>query len=182
MTLYELLLFVHVAASIVWIGGAAMFQFMGLRVLARNQPGELAEFAASVGRIGNTVLIGAALTVLVAGFALVWEGEFVKIGDDWIVIGLILFAVTFLAGAAFFGPEGGRIGKLIQAQGVEAAQDRIRRLLVLTRLDLVLLFLIVFDMTVKPSFDEAGTLVIALLVAAAFAALITVPALRVRRA
>jgi hypothetical protein len=53
---------------------------------------------------------------------------------------------------------------------------------VLTRIDLMILFLIIFDMSVKPSFDDSGTLLGAFAVAAALAALFTVPALRERPA
>jgi hypothetical protein len=111
-----------------------------------------------------------------AGISLVLESDVWGFGDDWIVIALALFAVTFVAGAGFFGPESGRISKLVATEGADspAAQARIRRILVLTRLDLVLLFLIVFDMTVKPSFDDGWTLVLALAAAVVLAALLTV--------
>ena len=66
------------------------------------------------------------------GVGLVVNAAFWDFGDDWIVIGLILFAVTFLAGAVFFGPEAGRVGKLTAAEGPTSpvVQARIRRLLV----------------------------------------------------
>ena len=182
MTLYEFLLFLHVAAAVIWVGGAAMFQFIALRILAKNDPVALADFAAGVERIGNRVLVPAALTALLAGFALVWEAEVWTIGDDWIVIGLILFAVTFLSGAGYFGPESGRVKKLIEAEGPVAAGPRIRRLLILTRIDLVVLFLIIFDMSVKPSFSDGWTIVGALLVAAALAFAFTARAFRARPA
>ena len=180
MTLYEFLLFVHIAAAVVWVGGAAMIQFFGLRVLASNDPNRLAQFGGDVERVGNRALVASSLIALLSGFALVWEADFWTIGEDWIVIGLVLFAVTFLSGAGFFGPESGRIKKLIETQGVHAAQSRIRRLLVLTRIDLVVLFLIIFDMSVKPSFDDGWTLVGALVVAIALAFAFTAPALRAR--
>ena len=182
MTLYEFLLFLHIAAAAVWVGGAAMFQFFSVGVLASRDPNRLAQFAGEVEKIGNRALVPAALVALLAGFGLVWEGEFVKIGDDWIVIGLVLFAITFVAGAAFFGPESGRIKKLIETEGPAAAAGRIRRLIVLSRFDLMLLFLIIFDMSVKPSFDDVGALIGAILAAAALAALITLPTLRARPA
>jgi uncharacterized membrane protein len=182
LTLYEFLLFLHIAAAVVWVGGATMFQIMALRVLAKNDPVALADFAAGVERIGNRALVPAALTALLAGFALVWEADFWTIGDDWIVIALILFAVTFLAGAGYFGPESGRVKKLIEAQGAAAAGPRIRRLIVLTRIDLVVLFLLIFDMSVKPSFSDGWTIVGALLVAAALAFALTAPAFRARPA
>jgi hypothetical protein len=72
------------------------------------------------------------------------------------VIALVLFAVTFLAGALFFGPESGRIKKQIEAEGPAspAVQARIQRILALSRADLMLLFLLVYDMAVKPSWGD----------------------------
>jgi hypothetical protein len=101
----------------------------------------------------------------------------------WIGIGLGFFGVTFLSGFAFSGPEAGRIGKLVAAEGATspAVQDRIKRLIVLTRIDLVVLFLIIFAMTVKPSFSDGWTIVGALVVAAAIAALLVLPARRSAR-
>jgi uncharacterized membrane protein len=182
VTWYELWLFLHIAAAAIWVGGGTMIQLFALPVLASRDPGRLAEFAQNVERVANRALVPASLAALLTGFALVWEGEFVEIGDDWIVIGLILFGITFLSGAGFFGPESGRIGKQIQAEGPEAAQGRIQRLLVLTRIDLMILFLIIFDMSVKPSFDDGWTIVGALAAAAVLAALFTLPTRRARTA
>jgi uncharacterized membrane protein len=182
VTLYDFLLFVHIAAAAIWVGGGAMIQFFALPVLASRDPNRLAEFAGNVERIGNRALVAASLTAVLSGFALVWESEFWTIGDDWIVIGLVLFAITFLSGAGFFGPESGRIRKLIQAEGADAAQSRIRRILVLSRIDLMILFLIIFDMSVKPSFDDGWTIVGALAGAAALALLFVAPTLRARSA
>jgi uncharacterized membrane protein len=182
LTFYEFLLFAHIACAVIWAGGAAMFQFFGLRVLASGDPNRLAEFAGNVEWAGTRVLVPASLGALLTGFGLVWESEFWGIGEDWIVIGLILFALTFLAGAAFFGPESGRVKKLIDSEGAAAAQGRVTRLIVLTRIDLMILFLPIFDMSVKPSFDDGWTLLGTVAVAGALAALFTVPTLRARPA
>jgi len=182
LTFYDFLLFVHVACAVIWVGGATMFQFFGLRALASGDPNRVADFAGNVEWIGSRVLTSTALGAFLAGLGLVWESDFWGFGDDWIVIGLILFGITFLVGAGFFGPESGRIKKQIESEGAAAAQGRIMRILVLTRIDLMILFLIIFDMSVKPSFDDGWTLVGAIAVAAALAALFTVPALRARPA
>jgi hypothetical protein len=56
---------------------------------------------------------------------------------------------------------------LVEQGGDSAeAQARIRRILVLSRLDGVLLFLIIFDMAVKPDFGDAGALAFGLGMAA----------------
>ena len=175
MTFYEFLLFVHLGAAITWLGGGVATQFFALRALATGDSHRIAGFTADIEWVGSRVLSLASILTLIAGLALVWESAAWGFGDDWIVIALVLFAFTFLAGIGFFGPESGRISALVASEGAEspAAQARIRRILVLSRIDLVLLFLIVFDMVVKPSFDDGWTLVLALAAAVAIAALLT---------
>ena len=87
---------------------------------------------------------------------MVLDADFYGFGDDWIVIALVLYATTFFAGLLFLGPESGRVGKLNEV-GAPDAGPRTARLIMMTRLDLVLLFLIVYDMTVKPDFGDAGS-------------------------
>jgi uncharacterized membrane protein len=180
VTWYLFWKFLHVSFAVTWVGGGAVTQFYALLALKDGSAERMAQFALDVKWIGDRVLLGAALGAVLSGLGLVWNAAFWTIGTDWIVIGLILFAVTFLTGALFFGPEAGRIAKEIEAEGAQSpsAQARIRRLLVLSRIDLVVLFLIIFDMVVKPSFDDTSTIVVALLVAAALAALLVLPALR----
>jgi uncharacterized membrane protein len=173
MTWYEFLLFAHIAMAATWVGGAAMLQFFGLRAIGAPDPRRLAELGGDVEWIGNRVLIPSSALAVVTGVLLVVDSDFIGFGDDWIVIGIILFAITFVAGAAFFGPESGRVGKLVAAEGPTspAVQAKLKRLLALTRADLMLLFLIIFDMSVKPSWGDAS-LWIAVLAFAGLAALL----------
>ena len=173
MTWYEFLLFVHVSMAVIWVGGGTMMQFFGLRAINAPDPMRLAQLGQDIEWIGNRVLVPSSLLAVVSGILLVIDSDFWGFGDDWIVIGLILFAVTFLAGALFFGPESGRVGKLVAAEGPTspAVQARLRRLLALTRADLMLLFLIIFDMSVKPEWGDAS-LWIAVLAFAALGALL----------
>jgi uncharacterized membrane protein len=143
--------------AVIWIGGGTLIQFFALRALRSPDPGRMAEFTGDVEWTGNRVFIPASLLALVSGVLLVIESDFWGFGDDWIVIGLILFGATFLAGAGFFGPESGRIKKLIESEGAASpvVQARIQRILAFSRADLMLLFLVIFDMAVKPSWDDA---------------------------
>ena len=153
----EFLLFVHVAMAIVWAGGGLMVQFFALRVSLSGDASRMATLGRDVEWIANRVFIPASLLAFLSGVLLVVESDFYRFGDDWIVIGLLLYATTFLAGLLFLGPESGRIARL-QAEGSPEADQRTLRLIMLSRLDLVLLFLIVYDMTVKPSFDDPALL------------------------
>jgi uncharacterized membrane protein len=151
MDRYELLLFLHIAGAIVWVGGAVTIQFFALRALASDDPLRVVSFTRDVDWVGNRVFIPSALLVVLLGFLLVWDGPW-DLGMTWIWLSLVLFGISFLVGAGFFGPESKRIGNQIEAEGPEspAVQAKIARLLKLTRIDLVLLFAIVFLMAAKP--------------------------------
>ena len=180
MTWYEFLLFLHIAGAVVWVGGSAMIQFFALRTIGSGSGQRLVDFARDTEWMGLRVLMPFSALAFFAGLGLVWNAAFWEIGDDWILIGLGLFGLTFLAGMLFFGPEGGRVGKLVAAEGPSSpvVQARIRRLIVLSRIDLVLLFLIVFDMVVKPSFSDGWTIVAGLAGAGALAAALVGPSMR----
>jgi uncharacterized membrane protein len=173
LTWFQFLLFIHVACVAIWLGGAAMIQFLALRALASDDPVRTATFASDAEWVGIRVFMPTSLLVLIAGILMVVNSDFYGFGDDWIVIALVLFAVTFAAGAGFFGPESGRIAKLIETEGPTspAVGARVRRILALSRADLVLLFLIVYDMVVKPDIGS-GDFWVAVVVAAALAALL----------
>ena len=121
MSWYEFLLFFHIAMAVIWVGGAAMIQFFALRAIMKaTGPG-------ADGRVLPATSSGSATASsfrrrcshVVSGLWLVIDSDFWGFGDDWIVIGLILFAITFLAGALFFGPEAGRIQKLDRGRGAD---------------------------------------------------------------
>src|SRR5215207_1447217 len=173
MSRYEFLVFVHIATAAIWVGGATIMQFFGLRAMRAPDPMRLVDLGGDIEWIGSRVLIPASALAVVSGVLLVIDSDVWGFGDDWIVIGLVLFAITFLAGALFFGPESGRIAKLIEAEGASSpdVQARIGRILVLSRIDLVVLLLILFDMTVKPSFSDGWTIVGALVAGIVLAAL-----------
>ena len=73
-------------------------------------------------------------------------------GQNWIVLGLVAFVASFAVGAGFLGPESGRIAKVIERDGPESseAQARIRRILLISRCELVVLLTVIVNMVVKP--------------------------------
>jgi uncharacterized membrane protein len=156
MSWYEFLLFFHISMAVLWVGGGAMIQFFALRIMKARDPMRMAEFGQDVSWISTRVFIPASALAVVSGVWMVIDSDFLGFGDDWIVIGIILFAITFLAGSLFFGPESGRLSKLAETEGPTApvVQQRMQRLIALTRADLMLLFLLIFDMSVKPQWGD----------------------------
>jgi uncharacterized membrane protein len=154
---YEFLLFAHIAMAVIWIGGALMMQFFALRALKSGDSSRVATLGGDIEWIASRVLTVTPLLAFVSGILLVIESDVYGFGDDWIVIALVLYAVTFLGGVSFLGPESGRIGKLT-AEGSPEAGPRTERLIVLSRFDLVVLFLILYDMAVKPDFGDPASI------------------------
>ena len=132
-------------------------QFFGIRASMSGDPVRLTTLGGDIEWIAHRVLIPASLLAFVSGVLLVVESDFYGFGDDWIVIALVLYATTFFAGLLFLGPESGRVGK--PAAGSPEAGPRMLRLLMLSRLDLVLLFVLLYGMAVKPDFGDASSIV-----------------------
>jgi uncharacterized membrane protein len=152
----EFLLFFHISMAAIWVGGGTMIQVFALRIMKATDPMRMAEFGRDVEWVSTRVFIPASALAVVSGVWMVIDSDFWGFGDDWILIGIILFAITFLAGALFFGPESGRLSKLAETEGPTApvVQQKMQRLIAITRADLMLLFLIIFDMSTKPEWGD----------------------------
>jgi uncharacterized membrane protein len=157
MSWYAFLLFLHISMAVIWIGGGLMMQLFALRASMLRDPARMASVGQDIEFIAIRTFLPASLLAFASGVLLVIESDFYGFGDDWIIIGLAMYATTFLAGLLFLGPESARVGKL-NAEGSPEAGPRTARLILLSRLDLILLFLLLYDMAVKPSFDDAGSL------------------------
>ena len=151
MSYFEFLLIGHLLAAMTWLGGDLMVQMFYLRARA-NGPVAVAQFAKDVEWIGLRVLNTAALFVVIFGVLLVIDSDFYEFSQFWISAALVMFLLSAVTGAAFLGPETGRIGALSDEKGPEdpEVQARIRRVLIISRIEFTLLVLIVLDMVLKP--------------------------------
>ena len=79
-------------------------------------------------------------------------GAFAGGGAVLVIFALAGWAASTLIGVLFLGPEASRLGKLMPTRPPEdpEIQQRIRRILMIVRVDVVLLLVIVFVMTAKP--------------------------------
>lgn len=151
MTGYELLKTIHVVFAVIWVGGAATIQVLATRLLRANEPSRFAAFGKDVEFVGTRVFTPASVVVLAAGIWMVVISGW-NFTDLWIIFGLVGIAFSAIVGAAYLGPESGRIGKLIEAKGPEDREVTVRlnRIFVISRVELVILLLIVINMIVKP--------------------------------
>ncbi len=152
MTWYTFFKFVHVIMAVTWVGGATAIQFYALRTLGTRDGNRMATFAGDTEWVGMRVFMPASLILFLAAIGLMVNGHW-PWGTLWVDYGLTVFAVSFVVGAGYLGPESGRIKQTIEAHGADSpqAQARIRRILLVSRAELVLLIGVVYAMTVKPT-------------------------------
>ena len=151
MSSYELLLFVHVLAAVVWVGGALSLQVLAIRAERSADGGRVANFATEAEWVGSRIFLPSSIVLLLAGIGLTLEGDW-GFTTPWVLLGLIAYGLSALTGSLFLGPESGRIGKMIADVGPQDPDviARIKRIFLVSRIELVVLLFIVFDMTVKP--------------------------------
>jgi uncharacterized membrane protein len=152
-THYNALKFVHVLSAVVWVGGACTVQVYAFLATRTNDPLKIASFAGDTEFVGMRIFLPASLILLVSGIFTIHDSVGAwSYSQGWVQFGLIVIALSILVGAGFLGPEAGRIGKATERDGVESheVQARIRRIFLVSRIELVLLLVVVFDMVVKP--------------------------------
>ena len=151
MSTYEALLFGHLIAVIAWVGTDIALQLFYMRAKMAG-PGQVATFVADVEWIGLRLLNPASLLVVLFGVLLVIDSDFYGFSQFWVWIGLVMFAISAATGAGFLGPESGRIKALIESHGADSpeVQRRTARILAISRIELVLLILVMLDMVLKP--------------------------------
>ncbi|CAN5829154.1 hypothetical protein BH23ACT4_BH23ACT4_05200 [soil metagenome] len=148
MTGYDWLVFFHVLAAIVWVGGGVFSQVYAVRVLASDDERQIAGFARNIEWMGTRLFVPASLAVLILGAVLVWQSEAWTLGQTWIWLALVAYGISILIGTAFLGPESGKLGRILEERGTldTQYQSRLKRILMVSRLELLMLVFVVFLM------------------------------------
>lgn len=149
---FRTLKFIHILAAVVWVGGGTFVQIYGTKLRKENDPERLGRFAKDVEFFGTRVFAPASGVVIVFGILMVLYTPFIYWSETWIIVGLVGAAATFVTGMFFIGPEAGRLAKATEAEGPAspAVQASIKRIFLISRIDQVVLILVIFDMVFKP--------------------------------
>jgi uncharacterized membrane protein len=153
MTWYDWFKAGHVLVAVLWVGGGATLTLIALMTLRLKDPLRLAQFAHQAGMLGERLYTPMSLLTLAFGIGLMTNGQSPWQWDyTWVRIALAGWTLTFLVGFFWIRPTATKLAKVIVEKGPEDAETQaiIQRILLVTRLDVVLLLLIVFDMTAKP--------------------------------
>lgn len=149
---YKWLLAFHILLAVVWVGSNTAIQILVIRA-TRADADKLAYLASEIEWYGTRVLIPSSLLLVILGFILLHESSGAyDLGQGWVTFGFVVWLLSFIAGAGFLGPESGRLSKMVDERGPEDAeyQRRLSRIFLVSRIELVLLVLVVLDMTIKP--------------------------------
>lgn len=156
--LYDLLLFLHIAAAIIWLGSGFLLHVLVWRAERAENASALMSTLRDMGALGNILFVPASLATLAFGIAMVFVAGW-SFTELWIVLGLAGYAATFTIGFFFLKPRGDAIGAIVAREGISpAAVAKARQLAVIGRIDAVVLFLVVAVMALKPTVHDTGTL------------------------
>jgi uncharacterized membrane protein len=150
--IYNWIKTVHVLAAIVWVGGGIFIQIYVTRLKRTNDQTRLMAFAKDVEKFGTMIFLPASILVLIFGMVMVWYAPQWELTQLWVILGLLGIANTIVVGAAFLGPEAGRLARVASERGPDDPEvvRRTERLFAISRYDLAVLVLVVVDMVVKP--------------------------------
>ena len=173
---YDLLVFLHVSAAIVWIGSGFFMQVIVTMADRARDDDTYASLLRYNEVLGLRLFLPSSLATFVFGLLVVADGPW-TLDMLWIVLALIGFAGTFLTGVLVLKPGGERLAEMLRSDGGTLGPETLhqaRRLLTLARLDYVVLVAVVFDMVLKPTGDDTGALIVmALAVAGGVAFVLT---------
>jgi uncharacterized membrane protein len=149
-TLYDWLLFLHVLAAMVWVGGGVMLAAIAARVLRDRDPAAVGRFTGSLRVLGPLVLAPATVSVLGLGIGLVIDTDALDFRQLWLQLGLGLFAAAFLIGAVWQSRAALAATQAAERGDDGEARHQLRHWSRGYRLIVLLLVVAAWDMTTKP--------------------------------
>ena len=144
------LLFLHIVAAMVWVGGGVLLGVLVTRVLRDAEPDAVARFVRGLRAIGPLVLAPATVAVVGFGVWLVLDSDAWGFGQFWIQLALALFAAAFLVGAVHQSRAAIKAERAVDDGDHEEALRQLARWSWGYRLIVLLLVVAAWDMVFKP--------------------------------
>lgn len=147
--MYQLLLYLHILAGVIWVGGAVAIQVLAVRI-GRSDPAMAPALARHMEALGRWLFAPAALVILISGAAMTIQAW--SFGQVWIAVSIALWVASAVGGAVYLGPRAKRAAETFEAEGPTSVKglQLIRGLYVVTRLELLSFAVIIALMVFKP--------------------------------
>ena len=148
---YNALKFIHVVAAVAWVGSGLFIQYRGTRLRRTGTPEQTANLAKEVAD-STPWFMAASGVVLLAGISLVLYAPGLDFTDTWILLGLLGYASTFLTGFLLIRPTAEKLAAVAANEGPTSPEGQalIARIFAISRVDQVVLLLVILDMVFKP--------------------------------
>ena len=149
LTSYELWLFLHLTAVVVWIGGALMGQVFGILTQRARSPVESAGYGRNMAWVAKWIFLPSSVVVILTGMGLTEDGDW-GWDEPFVVVGMIAGVAIAALGIGYVTPRMGRAGARMATDGPspELAAE-MNRLVWIARGLLAVAFVIIFMMVTK---------------------------------
>jgi uncharacterized membrane protein len=141
----------HVGAAVIWVGGGVFLTICAVLAELADDDDQLLQIGHWAETVAGRLFPAMSFVVLGFGFAMTSNGD-IPYDQFWLIFGLVAWGLSAATGILFLGPEAKRLNRAAAEHGPKSpqVQARLRRILLVARIDIALMFLIVFDMVVKP--------------------------------
>ncbi len=152
MTTYETLVFLHIVAATVWVGAGIMSTVLLTQVVRAKDTGLTESYARQGALIGPALFAPAALALIAFGLWAALELDW-DLGATWITIGFVGWAIGFVLGVAYHGPQGGRVKRALAEEGAVGPRTSrlLRQELAVSVFEVAVVIVVVWAMVAKPT-------------------------------
>ena len=151
MSLYELLLTLHIVAAATWFGSSLAITVMGIRALKTGGI-PFGTLALNAGWWAGRAHPAAGVVILLAGIAMVLDDPY-DFSDGFVGIGIAGLVVAMGIGGALIGPASTKVMEAVETTGGTLPDDMrgtADRLLFWSRIELAVLLVVIAVMVAKP--------------------------------
>ncbi len=152
MSLFEVLLFVHLLAAMIWIGGALVGALIGVFIRRQGDAEAMSKFCIAFASVAGPAFGGSSLLVVGTGIWMVAESS-IEFSALWVSLSLAGWLVSMVMGATVVGGTWFKVGKLLQEPGatLDAIAPTIDKAVRLTWIDLAIRIGVVLLMVWQPT-------------------------------
>jgi uncharacterized membrane protein len=150
--MYELAVFFHILGGFVWIGGILYLQSIWHRMILSDSDDSARGIFEAIEWSANRVLVPAGVVVLAAGITMVAVNDAWAFSQLWVILALILFAVSAFGFGTWTDKLIARSLELLGTEGVQGTNyvAVTRRLMNVARVDSLVVVGILALMVFKP--------------------------------